>query len=164
MPGVPESSLESGAPPQHLVLEKASLLGISDVFNPYMCSAIRKDAVQSAESTCLKAAVTMDFPFDGLVDCLMSLAIYQTKVEYLAMSLFNIHVESAGQVRYVVLNEGAKLLPSPEMTLKGALDGAILRTLGPEIHAAIQASRMRRKELEEGNRVTECVYDAYQQT
>lgn len=157
MPGVAESSLESGTPPQHLVLEKASLQGIADVFDQYMCSAIRKDAIQSGESTCLKAAVTMDFPFNGLVDCLMSLAIYQTKVEYLAMSLFNVHVESTGQVRYVVLNEGSKLLPSPEMTLKGALDEAIIRTLGPDIHGAIQASRMRRKELEEGNRVTECV-------
>lgn len=156
MSGIAERSLESGTS-QHLVLEEASLLGIAEVFDQYMCSAIRKDAIQSEGSNCFKAAVTMNFPFHGLVDCLMSLAIYETKVQYLAMSLFNVHVESAGQVRYVVLNEGAKLLPSPEMTLKGALDEAIVRTLGPEIHGAIQASRMRRKELEEGNNVTECV-------
>lgn len=99
----------------------------------------------------------MDFPFDGLVDCLMSLAIHQNKVEYLALALFNVHVESEGQVRYVMLNEGAKLIPNPEMTLKGARDDAILRILGVEIHEAIQASRMRKKELEEGNLVTECV-------
>jgi hypothetical protein len=122
-----------------------------------MCGAIRKDTVLSEGAICLKAAITMDFPIDGLVDCLMSLAIYHTKVEYLAMSLFNVHVESAGQVRYVVLNEGAKLLPSPEMTLKGSLDESIIRILGPEIHGAIQSSRMRRKEMEEGNHVTECV-------
>jgi hypothetical protein len=99
----------------------------------------------------------MDFPFDGLVDCLMSLAIHQNKVEYLAFALFNVHVESEGQVRHVMLNEGVKLIPNPEMTLKGARDDAILRILGPEIHEAIKTSRMRKKELEEGNHVTECV-------
>jgi hypothetical protein len=71
------------------------------------------------------------------MDCLISLAIYQTKGEYLAMSVFNVHVESAGQVQYVVLSEGVKLLPSPKMTLKGALNEAIIRTLSPKIHRAI---------------------------
>lgn len=157
IPSIPENSLDLGASPQHLVLEKASVLGIADVFDQYMCGAIRKDTVLSGGTTCLRAAITMDFPFDGLVDCLMSLAIYHTKVEYLAMSLFNVHVESTGPVRYVVLNGGAKLLPSPEITLKGSLDENIVRTLGPVVHGAIQSSRMRRKELEEGNHVTECV-------
>lgn len=99
----------------------------------------------------------MDFPIDGLVDYLISLAINHTKVEYLALSLFNVHVESAGQVRYIVLNKGTKLLPSPEITLKGALDENIIRILSPEIYGAIQSSRMRRKEMEGGNHITECI-------
>ena len=99
----------------------------------------------------------MDFPIDGLVDYLISLAINHTKVGYLALSLFNVHVESAGQVRYIVLNKGTKLLPSPEITLKGALDENIIRILSPEIYGAIQSSRMRRKEMEEGNHITECI-------
>lgn len=140
---------------QHIILEKASVEGLVDVFGPYLCGAIRRDTVDNGAS--LKAAVTMDFPFDGLVDCLMSLAIHQNKVEYLAFALFNVHVESEGRVRYVMLNEGAKLIPNPEMTLKGARDDAILRILGVEIHEAIKTSRMRKKELEEGNLVTECV-------
>jgi hypothetical protein len=122
-----------------------------------MCSAIRRDTVQSEGSTCLKAAVTMDFPFNGLVDCLMSLAISPSKVEYLAMALFGVHVESAGQVRYVVLKEGLKIIPNPDMTLKGTRDDAIISVLGKEIYEGIRASRMRGKELEEGNRITECV-------
>lgn len=72
------------------------------------------------------------FPIDGLVGCLMSLAIYHTKVEYLALSLFNVRVESAGQVRYAVLNEGAELLPSPEMTLTQTVSltcGALTTTI-----------------------------------
>jgi hypothetical protein len=99
----------------------------------------------------------MDFPFRGLVDCLMSLAIHQSKVEYLAMALFKVHVESVGQVRYVVLKEGVRLIPSSEIALKGVLDKAIIRVFGPEIHGAITASRMRKKELEEGNHATEYV-------
>lgn len=140
---------------QHIILEKASVEGLADVFGPYLCGAIRRDTVDNGAS--LKAAVTMDFPLDGLVDCLKSLAIQQNKVEYLAFALFNVHVESEGRVRYVMLNEGAKLIPNPEMTLKGARDDAILRILGVEIHEAIKTSRMRKKELEEGNLVTECV-------
>ena len=62
----------------------------------------------------------------------MSLAIYHTKVEYLALSLFDVQVESAGQVRYAVLNEGAKLLPSPEMALTKTVSltcGALTTTI-----------------------------------
>ncbi|KAL5344731.1 hypothetical protein ACLOAV_010423 [Pseudogymnoascus australis] len=64
---------------QHLVFEKASLQGITTVFDPYMCDAIRRDTPQSGDITCLKAAVTMDFPIEGLDDCLMSLAIHESK-------------------------------------------------------------------------------------
>jgi hypothetical protein len=130
---------------------------MADVFDEYMCSAIRKDAVQSGGTIYLKAAVTMNFPPRGLVDCLMSLEIHQSKIEHLAMALFKAHVESVGQVRYVVLKEGVRLIPNPEITLKGVLGEAIIDVFGSEIHGAIAASRMRKKELEEGNRVTECV-------
>lgn len=80
----PKNSLDPGVS-HHLVCEKASLLGIAEVFDQYMCGAIRKDTVLSEGAICLKAAMTMYFPIDGLVDCLMSLAIYHRKVEYLAM-------------------------------------------------------------------------------
>ncbi|KAF2194749.1 hypothetical protein K469DRAFT_650684 [Zopfia rhizophila CBS 207.26] len=153
---IPEIS-PNAANQQHLVLEKASLQGTADVFDEYMCGAIRRDTVQSGGITYLKAAVTMDFPFQGLVDCLMSLDIHQSKVEYLAMALFNVHVESVGQVRYIVLKDGVRLMPNPEITLKGALGKAIIDVFGPEIHGAIVASRIHKRELEEGNRATECV-------
>jgi hypothetical protein len=41
--------------------------------------------------------------------------------------------------------------------LKGVLDKAIICVFGPEIHRAITASHMRKKELEKGNYITECV-------
>jgi len=135
------------------------MTGGFDVYQPaeYMCGAIRRDTVGSGGTTSFKAAVTMVFPYPGLVDCLMSLAIHQSEVECLAMALFNVRVESVGEVRHVVLNERVRLTPNPEITLKGVLDEAIIRVFGPEIHRAITASRMRKKELEEGNHVTECV-------
>ncbi|KAG4417676.1 hypothetical protein IFR04_009179 [Cadophora malorum] len=142
---------------QHLVLEKAPPQGLGDVFDDYICDAIRRDTVQSDGMTSLKAAVTMDFPPRGLVDSLMSLAIHPSKVGYLAIALFGVRVESAGEVRFVSLEGGVRLTPNPEITLKGVLDEAIIDVFGSEIHRAITACRMRRKELEEGNRVTECV-------
>jgi hypothetical protein len=108
-------------------------------------------------SGCSKAAVTMDFPYPGLVDCLMCLAIHQSKVEYLAMALFKVHVESLGQVRYLVLENGVKMKPDAEITLKGVVDEAIMYVFGQEIYRAVISSRMRNKELEEGNHATECV-------
>jgi hypothetical protein len=142
---------------QHLISENASLRDIADVFEQYICGAVRRDKVESGGTTYWVAAVTMDFPHQGLVDCLMSVAIQQNKVEFLAMALFKVHVESVGEVRYVVLNGGVKLLPNPEITLKGVLDEAIISVFGPKIYEAITASRMRKMEREEGTHVTECV-------
>jgi len=139
------------------VIEKASLQGMAAVFDEYMCSAIRRDTVQSGAITSSMAAVTMDFPRWGLVDCLMSLEVHQSKVGYLAMALFKVRVESEGQVRYVSLKEGVRLTPNPEITLKGVLDKAIIDVFGSEIYGAITACCMRKKELGEGNSATECI-------
>lgn len=141
---------------QHLVLENASLQGIADVFDPYIYGAISKVTVQIGGNPSLKAAVTMDFPRRGLVDCLMSLAIQPSKVGYLAMALFGIQVESVGEIRYVSLN-GVRMTHNSEIILKGVLDEAIIDVFGSEIHRAVTACRMRKKELEEGNHKTECV-------
>ena len=139
------------------MLENASIQGIADVFDEYMCGAIRRDTVQRGGTTYLNAAVTMDFPLQGLVDCLMSLAIHPSKVEYLTMALFKVKVESVGHVRYIILIGGVRLTPNPEITLKGVSDEAIIRVFGPEIYEAITASGIRKKELEEGNDITEGV-------
>ena len=105
----------------------------------------------------LKGAVTMVFPSGGLVDCLMSLQIHQSEVEYLAMALFKIRVKSVGQVQKVYLKEGVTLMTHPEITLKGVLDQTITDVFGSEIHGAISACCVREKELREGIAATECV-------
>jgi hypothetical protein len=137
------------------VFEKASLDGIAEVFDAQMCAAIRTDTFDGAETA--QAAVTMTFPSQGLVDCVLSLAIHASEVEHLALRLFRVHVKVAGGIRHVFLREGVRLFPNPDVTLKGVPDEIVTELFGPEIHAAITASRMRNKELEEGNHATECV-------
>jgi len=79
-------------------------------------------------------------------------------VEQLAMALFNAKVKWVEQVLHVVLKEGITLIiPNSEATLKGVLDEVIIKVFGPEIHDAITESPIRKRELEEGKRVTECV-------
>jgi hypothetical protein len=73
------------------------------------------------------------------------------------MALFKVQVESVGQVQYISLKEGVRLTPNPEITLKGVLDKAIINVFGFKIHRAIRTCCIRKKELEEGNRVIECV-------
>ena len=120
-----------------------------------MCGAIRRVSVQKE----LKAAVTTILPlWGGPVDCLISLDICDQEVEQLAMALFNAKVKWVEQVLHVVLKEGFTLIiPHSETTLKGALDEAIIAVFGLEIHNAIAESPIRRRELEEGKHVTECV-------
>lgn len=74
------------------------------------------------------------------------------------MALFNAKVSLINQVRHVALNEGITLvIPSPEATLKGIPDKAIISIFGPEIHGAINENPIRKRELEDGTHVTECV-------
>jgi hypothetical protein len=44
-----------------LILEKASLEGIAELFDQYMCGAIRRDKVKSGGRTYWKAAITIVF-------------------------------------------------------------------------------------------------------
>jgi hypothetical protein len=140
---------------QEEVIENASLQGIAKVFDEYMCSAIRRVTAQSG----LKAAVTTVLPlWGGPVDCLMSLDICEREVEQLAMALFNAKVKWVEQVLHIVLKEGITLIiPHSEATLKGVRDEDIIKVFGPEIHDAITESPVRRRELEEGKRVTESI-------
>jgi hypothetical protein len=97
----------------------------------------------------------MDFPSQGLVDCLISLAIHEGEVEYLAMTLFNTKVESMGHIRSIILPGGVRLTLFPEVKLSGVKDKAIIRVFGPVIYEAVLLSRGRKEELERGIHLTE---------
>jgi hypothetical protein len=139
----------------------ASLEGVADVFGEYMCRAIRRVTAPSGGIPALKAAVTMQFPVFALHDCVMMLEVCEKEVEHLVKALFGIDMTSVMGVRHLILGKGVKLTSNtsnPEITLKGVRDEAIIHILGPEIHEAITASQMRKRELEEErNRATECV-------
>jgi len=87
----------------------------------------------------------------------MTLAIHESKVEDLAKALFNVQVESRGQVRSLILPGGVKVAPSPELTVKGVPYDALLDVFGPEIYDAVIASNMREEEVADGVDVPQCV-------
>lgn len=58
----------------------------------------------------------------------------------------------------MVLKEGITvIIPYSKATLKGVLDEAIIEVFGTTIQGAITGSPIRRRQLEEGKRLTECV-------
>ena len=137
------------------VLENASLQGIVEVFDTYMCNAIRRVNVDGES----KAAITMIFPgWGGPVDCLMSLDVCQWGIAQLSMTLFNVKVEWTECVLHVILENGMTLTTeTSEITLKGVEDKVINKVFGSGIYHAIAECAVRRREIAEGRNVTECV-------
>lgn len=150
---------DRGQQQQQQVLSQASLQDVAAIFPEYMSGAIRRDSTEVNGVLSWTAAITMAFPYFGKVDCLMSLAIRETKVEHIAMTLFGVHieVEAAVHARQLVLPNGVRVMPSPEITLQGVHNEAIKRLLGNHILEAVDGSRVRQEELEQGTRATRCV-------
>ncbi|MCJ1405070.1 hypothetical protein MMC11_008296 [Xylographa trunciseda] len=86
----------------------------------------------------------MAFSIDWTIDCHMGIDIVESKVQHVAMALFNVHVEvdSDAQARQIVALNGVRITPSPEISLVGAHDEAMLELFGPKISGAIKASRI----------------------
>jgi hypothetical protein len=140
------------------VYEEPMLQKLPAVFNPYICSAVRKIKVQNDDgTTSLKASVTMDFPRWALVDCLMSLDFDASRVNRLAQVLLGIRVESEKQFRYVYWPSGARMRLDHDIKLSCISGQAINDEFGTETYNAVLACGMRQKEADEGNILTECV-------
>ncbi|RAH84391.1 hypothetical protein BO86DRAFT_387007 [Aspergillus japonicus CBS 114.51] len=139
--------------------EHASPEGIAAIFKKKLCATITRVPVQSEQTTVWKAAVTTAFPlWGGLVNCLISLDISMLGVDFLAMALFNARISSAESIRHITFNDGPTLLmPDSELTMKGVKDEAIINVFGSEISEAIKVSPVRRREIEQGRLLTECV-------
>lgn len=150
----PDVSSEIHTPEQR-VFENPPIQGISKIFDSSMCGSIRLRSFEDG----LKAAVTMIFPvLVGPVNCLMSLDIRERDVDRLAMILFGAEVKWVEQVLHVVHASGfTMIVPNAEATLKGVADKTIIDVFGADIHDAINATPIRRRELKEGKHVTECV-------
>jgi hypothetical protein len=87
----------------------------------------------------------------------MSLAIRANKVEYIAMELFEIHLETEDGFRCIVLGNGVRCVPGQEMFLQGAQPEAIDKLLGPVTGRAISMSPARQEELNQAILATRCV-------
>jgi hypothetical protein len=131
----------SNAAQLYRVHEHASPEGIVDVFNKRAGDAIKGDPIQHNGKTYLKAAITMSFSEWIMDDCIMTLSIDESKVEDLAKALFNVQiVQSRQHIRSLIFPGGVEMTPSPELSVKGVLDGAFLDIFGPNIYSAVLAS------------------------
>lgn len=61
----------------------------------------------------------------------MTLAILSNKVERCARDLFGVNIETEGQIRYAVLQSGARIIPTPELALLDCQPDAIEPMFGP---------------------------------
>ncbi|KAK7403394.1 hypothetical protein QQX98_010838 [Neonectria punicea] len=141
-------------PPEAALVQQmpaATVIGVMDVFPPYICGAVIKNHALNV------AMVQMAFPRFPSDDCLMILTIQPNKVEYLAMALFGIHLETEDEQRYLVLQNGSRVVPSNQMSLEGAEEGAVTTILGQTISSAIQHSWKRTLEIGNAARTTRCV-------
>ncbi|KAH6953739.1 hypothetical protein BKA56DRAFT_604803 [Ilyonectria sp. MPI-CAGE-AT-0026] len=140
---------------QGQVVTGASIQGLLNLFPEYISGAIRRDGAADQ----MTAAVMMNFPRRsfGDVACIMTLVVLANKVERLAMLLFGAHLESDGGIREVVLQDGARLIPSPQVILQGSHSDAVSKVFGSETAGAIAAAPFRRREILEGTRATRCV-------
>lgn len=141
------------------IFEHASPAGIATVFSGLICGAIRTTVFQANGEKYSQASVTIVFPpWGGLVDCLLSLEICEPWVQPLAMALFAATVKRVGKTLHVGFERGITItVPNSEATLKGVENEAIAMVFGSEIQLAIQESRIRLRELEEGILASECV-------
>jgi len=121
--------------PKEMVFQNASPQGIAKVFAEKMCRSIQQVTLHGE----LKAAVTMVFPNRGLVNCLMSLEVGKRSVKWLAMALFGVQVSWENDVLQVICGE-TLIIPTSEITLKGALGEAVDQILLPGLNIAVTAS------------------------
>ncbi|KAI1562962.1 hypothetical protein PtrEW7m1_010755 [Pyrenophora tritici-repentis] len=125
---------------------------LASIFPQYTCGAVRNSGNT--------ASVTMAFPAQlsgPKVECLMSLSILPNKIQYLAMELFGVHVESDAGLWYIILDNGVRVLPQYEVVLQGGKEKGIENLLGSEPSLALRKSPLRKDEVRQGKLATNCV-------
>ncbi|KND91858.1 hypothetical protein TOPH_03326 [Tolypocladium ophioglossoides CBS 100239] len=134
-----------GAVGQGQLFTNASPQGITQIFPPYMCGAIRKTGAGAGS----RASVTMGFPYQqyGGIHCLMSLSIVPRRLVIVAKELFGMTLDIDGGMQYIVSERGGKLLPMPSLNLQGASKEGIILMLGVKIRDAIEGSPQRETEI-----------------
>ncbi|KJZ69955.1 hypothetical protein HIM_10647 [Hirsutella minnesotensis 3608] len=141
-------------------LSNPAVLRITTVFPTYTAGAITRYRMPNNGNSWV-AAVTMSFldvsSFGNKLGSMMSIEITSNKVERLANILFDAPLESMDNNRYLILPTGLRILPSPDLVLRGCKRHVILEIFGRDIYNAITASPAYKEEAEQGNPLTECV-------
>lgn len=135
---------------QEQTLTGAGINGIVAVFPQWLVRAIQREN---------SGGVTMVFPANlaaGGFQCLMSVAISPNKLQRVALSLFNIHLETEGNLRYIIYNDSVRI-SGPEIKLQGVTEKDIIDYLGFKIHWAVEASPARLEEKSNGLLATNCI-------
>jgi hypothetical protein len=144
-----QGSTEGGFAPTQRALPATRR--ITSVFPPYLCGAIRKQGD--------RADITINFPSklsETSLNCVMSLYISASKVQYIVMALFGQNLETIGTSRYIMHGNGARSRPD-SVLMGGAKKEAIDQLLGPRIGRAIEKCPWRQEEIRLAVFDTDCV-------
>ena len=138
------------------ILSDASVNATAEIFPEYINTAIIRHCHDLSGWI---AIITMAFPKANYLppDCSASLAISCNKVEYLAMTLFNVHIEADEQTYGVIISGGARVSSTVELTLQNAQVDAVRKLFGPYIFAAISGAVVFRGERQRATVTTACV-------
>ncbi|KAK9787907.1 putative EKC/KEOPS complex subunit BUD32 [Seiridium cardinale] len=131
---------------------------IGRVFNDGISGMIRKVPVKNNNTIVYSAAIVVNFPNSGAVECLLSIDVEGWAINRLTKTLFNTETCWPDPSRCVISSEGARLtILNPDVTMTGARDETLLEVFGPELYQAIHESSIRKRELEVYKQETECV-------
>ena len=138
------------------IFSNASVEATAKIFPEYINTAIVR---QRHDFIGWVAAITMAFPKVDVSQavCRASLAISYGKVEYLAMTLFKIHIEADRETYRVMIPGGAWVAATTELSLQGAHISAVREIFGSNIFAAISGTSFFREERQKAILTTACV-------
>ncbi|KAK6088933.1 haloacid dehalogenase-like hydrolase [Seiridium cupressi] len=131
---------------------------VGRVFNDEISGIIRKVPVKDNNIIVYSAAIVVNFPNSGAVECLLSIDVEGWAINRLTKTLFNTETCWPDPSRCVISSAGARLtILNPDVTMTGARNETLLEVFGPELYQAIHESSIRKRELEVHKQKTECV-------
>lgn len=167
------STLPTGLNDSHPLGNPRSLgnpnaLKLNKVFPVPIAEAIRRNR-QSHDgesggtwAAALEMTFFDSFAFNDKLGAMMSLEVASHKVQHLADKLFGVSVEStdgngSDGNRYLLLPSQVRVVPTPDLVLRGCKREVLSEVFGLEITKAIQKSLAYEEEAMQGHPLTECV-------
>jgi hypothetical protein len=126
-------------------------MNLTGLFLGHLRGAIRKmDQTSDLE---------VNFPIGAYeLDGVVRVAIKPDQVTFIASRLFGVNIVRDKLQRYVIGENGVKIIPDSNLRIIGGAAGAIKESFGEEILAGIEESTIRKNERLHGISDTECLY------